>query len=114
MSRNGRGAAPADHRNRPQDTEYAAAAKPAASHDHGTAHPDSSAGLPALVQYFAGGTDRPALDRLHLAAVRGRAMVEDGAQRTAVIASLTLAAEAAGLPRVVAEAVQRRVLRGAR
>jgi hypothetical protein len=45
--------------------------------------------------------------------VGGRELIAGGGQRVAVIASLTLAAEAAGLPRRVAEAVIGRTLRGA-
>ena len=114
MSRDMRGAAPADHRNRPQDTEYAAAAKPAASHDHGTASQDTSPGLPALVEYVACGTGRPALDRLHAAAWDGRELIESGVGRTTVITALVAAAEVAGLPRRVAEEVLLRTLRSVR
>jgi hypothetical protein len=115
MSRNGRGAAPADHRNRPQDTEYAAAAKLATSHDHGTAATDSPARLlPPLLGYVTGGRDRPALNRLRTAAVHGRELVGRGADRTGVIFRLTLAAEIAGVARRDAEAVVRAVLGGAR
>lgn len=109
-----RGAAPVDHRNRPQDAEIATAAKQVTSHTDNKTYPDSSAALPALVEYVTRGTDRPALDRLHSAARDGRELIEGGAQRVAVIASLTLAAEAAGVPRRVAEEVLLRTLRGAR
>lgn len=70
--------------------------------------------LAGLVGYvIGGGRDRSALARLTTAAHHGRELVENGADPVTVIASLT-AAEVAGLPRVLAEAVLVPVLRGAR
>ncbi len=108
-----RGAAPADHRNRPQDTETATAKYASGDHDR-TAGTDGSAALAALVGYVIHGRDRTPLDRLCWAAREGRSSVEDGADLVTVAAALTTAAEAAGLPRRVAEGVLRRTLRGGR
>ncbi|SET33179.1 hypothetical protein [Geodermatophilus poikilotrophus] len=93
------------------DTRETAAAKLTASTSDDTAGADSSGRLAALVAYVIDGRDRLPLDRLCSAAYDGRAAVEDGADRVAVIAALTAAAEAAGVPRRVAEAVLRQTLR---
>ncbi len=115
MNRNGRGAAPADHRNRPQDAENATAAKQATSHHHGTAGTDGPARLlPSLLGYVTGGRDRPALDRLRTAAGHGAELIECGADRTGVAFRMVLAAEVAGVARRDAEAVVRAALGGAR
>jgi hypothetical protein len=109
-----REAARLSNRTAAQETANATAAKLATSHPDGTAYPDSSGELPALVQYVTGGGDRPPLDRLHSAARDGRELIKVGTQQVAVVASLTFAAEAAGVPRRVAEEVLLRTLRGAR
>ncbi len=106
-----RGAAPADHRNRPQDTETAAAKLTASTSDD-TAGADTSGGLATLVGYVIDGRDRTPLDRLCWAAREGRSSVEGGADRVTVVAALTTAAEAAEVPRRVAEEVLLRTLRG--
>ncbi len=70
--------------------------------------------LRGLTAYVTGGRDRTPLDRLTTAARHGRELVENGADRVTVVAALTLAAEAAGLPRRRVEDVLRDVLRGPR
>jgi hypothetical protein len=69
--------------------------------------------LAGLVDYVPSGRDRPALDRLTTAAGHAAELVDAEADRVAVVASLPLAGEAAGLPRRRAEAVVRPALRGA-
>ncbi len=109
-----RGAAPADHRNRPQDTETATAKYAPGDHDR-TAGADSPARLlPPLLGYVTGGRDRPALDRLRTAAGYGAELIECGADRTGVVFRKVLAAEVAGVARRDAEAVVRAALSGAR
>jgi hypothetical protein len=67
--------------------------------------------LAGLVGYVIGGRDRPALARLTTAAHHGRELVENRADPVTVVAALTAAGEAAGLFRVLAEAVLVQVLR---
>ncbi len=106
-----RGAAPAHHRNRPQDTETAAAKLTAPQSDD-MAEADTSPRLAALIGDIIHGRDRTPLDRLCWAAREGRSSVEGGADRVTVVAALTTAAEAAEVPRRVAEEVLLRTLRG--
>ncbi|MGY1985450.1 hypothetical protein ACI792_04430 [Blastococcus sp. SYSU DS0669] len=68
----------------------------------------------ALVRYVIDGRDASPLDRLCRAARDARSLTGSSADRVTVVAALTTAAEAAGLPRRVAEAVLRRTLRGRR
>ncbi len=83
------------------------AAKPLNVGHQGTDGTDSSRRLLfALVGYVTGDRDRPAIDRFTTAAE----VVNTGADRVAVVASLTLAGEAAGVPRWCAEDVVRSAL----
>jgi hypothetical protein len=88
------------------------AAKPLKVGHQGTDGNDSSRRLlVALVGYVAEGRDRPAIDRFTTAAEHAAELVNTGADRVAVVASLTLAGEAAELPRWCAEDVVRSALR---
>ncbi len=108
-----RGAARLSHRTASQDTENATATTQVTSRVENMAGPDSSVrALDSLVGYVTGGQDRSPLDRLHVAACDGRALMHAGADRVTVIAALVVAAETVGVPRQVAEAVLRRTLRG--
>ena len=89
------------------DTREAAAAKLTAWTPDDTAGNDSSVRLAALVGYVIEGCDHTPLVRLCSAARDGREVTEGGVGRTTVIAP----AEAAGLPRRMAESVLRRMLR---
>jgi hypothetical protein len=106
---NEKGAAPA--RTAPHTQDPAAARLTGSRASQGTA---SGPALAALVGYITGGTDRAPLDRLCAAARDGRALIDGGVDRTTVVAALVVAAEVAGVPRRVAEAVVARTLRGAR
>lgn len=110
-----REAARLSHRTASQDTENATATTQLTSRVEDMAGADSSVRAPdSLVGYVTGGQDRSPLDRLYSAACDGRALIDAGADRTTVIAALVVAAEAAGVPRQVAETVLRRTLRSAR
>jgi hypothetical protein len=110
---NEKGAAPA--RTAPHTQDPAATRLTGSRASQGTATPDTSGpALDTLVGYVTGGTDRAPLDRLCAAALDGRALVEGGADRTTVAVALVVAAEAAGVPRRVAETVLLRTMRGAR
>lgn len=105
---NDEGAVPA--RTAPQET---AAARLTVSTSDDNARTDSSKPLSQLVGYVISGRDNTPLNRLYTAAKLGRGLVEVGVDRVSVAASLTLAGEAAGVPRRVAEAVVGKVMRGA-
>jgi hypothetical protein len=80
------------------------AAKPLNVGHQGTDGTDSSRRLlVALVGYVTEGRDRPAIDPFTTAAE----LVNTGADRVAIVASLTLAGQAAGLPPRCAEDVVR-------
>ena len=92
------GPAPAVARNRAQD---AAATTPHNVTCQSSADDDREAHqreLGALVQHVMDGGGHP-LDLLRTAAQRGRELIAAGGQRVALIASLTAAAEAAGVAR---------------
>ncbi len=87
------------------------AAKPLNVGHKGTDGTDSSRRLLlALVGYVTEGRDRSAIDRFSTAAGHAAELVNTGADRVAVVASLTLAGEAAGVPRWCAEDVVRSAL----
>ncbi|MDP9460844.1 MAG: hypothetical protein M3Q22_11570 [Actinomycetota bacterium] len=109
MTRNGAARPPLSTEDRADIRETAA--KLTASTSDDTAGTDNSGRLATLVSYVIENRDRTPLDRLCSAARHGRELIEDGADRVTVMAALTTGAEAAGLPRRVAEAVLRRTLR---
>jgi hypothetical protein len=101
------------HRTASQDTENATATTQVTSRVEPMAGADTSVrALDSVVGYVTGSQDRTPLDRLHVAARDGRALMHAGADRVTVSAALVMAAEAVGVPHQVAEAVLRRTLRG--
>jgi hypothetical protein len=106
-----REAARLSHRTASQDTENATATTQVTSHIEPMAGADTSVrARDSVVGYVTGGQDRTPLDRLHVAARDGRALMHAGADQVTVIAALVVAAETVGVPRQVAEAVLRRTL----
>jgi hypothetical protein len=96
------GPAPAVARNRAQDAAAATLHNvtcQSSADDDRKAHQRE---LGALVQPVMDGDGHP-LERLRAAALRGRELIAAGGQRVALIASLTAAAEAAGVARSTTE-----------
>jgi hypothetical protein len=108
------GPAPADTGNRAQDAAPTAMRSPnvKAQDSAETGREARQPELGPLVRQVSDRDGSP-LDRLRTAAQGGRELIAAGGQRVALIASLTAAAEAAGVPRRDAEKTMIAALRGA-